>query len=137
MKGTFYTTKYLITVNNEQYEYNGEEISYGKRLPSEFIKQFTKEELKNAINNGLLHLKMYDTYVTPFQGDIDIKRTYLNPYSSRFLIGGIDITDSENIEIKFVFKKIKCNYTIDELKNKLTAEEYIDMIQIEGLNNME
>jgi hypothetical protein len=131
MEGVFYTTKYLVTVNGKEYEFDGREISYAKRLPSEFSVNFTKEKLKNAIDNGFLYLQLYKSV---FQGTPI--RTYLTPYS-RVLIGGIDITDVEDIEIKFTFKKIKCGYTINELKDKLTAEEYIDMVQVEGLNDKE
>ena len=92
---------------------------------------FTKEKLENAINNRLLHLQLYKSV---FQGTP--LRTYLKPYS-KFLIGGINITDTDDIEIKFTFKKIKCGYTISELKDKLSAEEYIDMVQIERLNGEE
>ena len=131
MKGVFYTTRYLVTVNKEQYEFDGREISYGERLPADFTFHFTKEKLRNAIDNGVLHLQMY---TMQFQGTPI--RTYIKP-CSRLLVGGLDITDVDDIEIKFTFRKIKCSYTINELKDKLTAEEYIDMMQAERLNDKE
>jgi len=131
MKGVFYTTKYLVTVNGEEYEFDGREISYGERLPADFAFHFTKEKLRNAIDNGVLYLQMYTMQYqdTPIQ-------TYLKPYS-KLLIDGLDITDTDDIEIKFTFRKIRCGCTINELKDKLTAEEYIDMVQVEGLNDKE
>lgn len=130
MKGIFYTTKYIITVNDKEYEFKGEEIGYAaKRVPSDFVHSFTIDELKRTISDNKLQLQIYNTQ---YQGAT--MRTYIHQKSSKFFIDGIDITNTESIEIKFVFRQIKCRYTINELQDKLIAEDYINMMQTERLS---
>ena len=131
MKGVFFTVSYLITADGEEYRLDSDRIRYGRHLPSDFTRECTKEELKDAIRNGVLPLLIYHG----FRGQKNGAGEYLRG-SLESAPKGIDITDVKSIEIKFTYKKVICVYTINELKDKLMAEEYIDMVQTENLNEM-
>ena len=131
MNGVFYTKKFYISIDNrEWYRYKDYEIRYTKKdwinnTEEEF--SITKDKLIEKVMNKELPFTIY------IQWQDSSKQYLLLEEKPKFFVGGIDVDSIKKIKIKVEIKKVWCQYSVEELRTKLPAEEYIDMIKKEGI----
>ena len=131
MKGTFYTVIYYISIDGDEYkEYQRYEIRYGKWFKN-YEKEITlsREDFVRNIESKCLPFTLY---YQQYQNQSKEQYVLLTK-SPKFLVGGIKVNNIDEVKIKVVARKIWCEYSVEELRAKLPAEEYIEMIKNEGI----